>query len=295
MNSFKWDFKPKKIVGELSAEKLEELLFDYLASLYQNGQICRDFELIKTDGSGGYAACAILPEDDALDEKYADEAVRKSSKKIGACFDVSVSCLGENMDYDDVCRCEKPSAYVLYTIGRRESPVMCLRCGNSVPLYKIPISNDSDRAEDCRRYQVLWWQESYRATDTLWLNSLSDRFTSRQLSDPASQLSRLGLEICEGIEKKTGVQTFYYLHYDGGSSGKKFPNACPKCGGAWKKIESERFDYVCENCRLAANDPDNTVWSKEKGEKDSRERKRNEELIARALENAEREQKAREE
>lgn len=94
MNSFKWDFKPKKIVGELSAEKLEELLFDYLASLYQNGQICRDFELIKTDGSGGYAACAILPEDDALDEKYADEAVRKSSKKIGACFDVSVSCLG---------------------------------------------------------------------------------------------------------------------------------------------------------------------------------------------------------
>lgn len=294
MNSFKWDFKPKKIVGELNAEKLEELLFDYLASLYQNGQICRDFELIKKDGSGGYAAYAILPEDDAFDEKYADEAVRKSSKKIGACFDVSVSCLGENMDYDDVCRCEKPSAYVLYTMGRRESPVMCLRCGDSVPLYKIPISNDSDRTEDCKRYRVLWWQETHRATDTLWLNSLSDRFTSRQLSDPASQLSRLGLEICEGIEKKTGVQTFYYLHYDG-IFGKKFSKVCPKCGGAWKKIESERFDYVCENCRLAANDPDNTVWSKEKGEKDSRERKRNEELIARALENEEREQKAREE
>lgn len=62
-----------------------------------------------------------------------------------------------------------------------------------------------------------------------------------------------------------------------------------------EKIESERFDYVCENCRLAANDPDNTVWSKEKGEKDFHERKRNEELIACALENAEREQKAREE
>ena len=64
---------------------------------------------------------------------------------------------------------------------------------------------------------------------------------------------------------------------------------------AIRKSSFPRARSSCENCRLAANDPDNTVWSKEKGEKDSRERKRNEELIARALENEEREQKAREE
>ena len=68
-----------------------------------------------------------------------------------------------------------------------------------------------------------------------------------------------------------------------------------ECSLTWMQTKAIPVSAAAENCRLAANDPDNTVWSKEKGEKDSRERKRNEELIARALENAEREQKAREE
>lgn len=126
--------------------------------------------------------------------------------------------------------------------------------------------------------------------DKLWLNSLSDRFSFRQIADPKTRLSRIGLEICRELEKAAGVPVYYYLHCDG-NFGRSFPAVCPSCGGEWRSPESPEnygYDYVCEKCRLVAYDSELTGrLSEEERAAEAEQRKNGEELVARALEEEE--------
>lgn len=135
MKCCKLTFKPTVQAAE---EETKELLWNYFSTLFKNGQIYDDYLLIKSGAD--YLAFITLPEPDALDEKFNNVYTAKYLKKVKETFEISSELVGENLDHEEPCRCEeKPDWYMLYSdFTQKESPVICGRCGKSVPLYKLP-------------------------------------------------------------------------------------------------------------------------------------------------------------
>lgn len=242
MNCYKITFFP--IIAIEDEEETVSLLWDYLGCLYKNGQILKDFLLVKSEST--YIATVTLPEDNSLDNKYNNTYVLKYLDELEQVFSIQRELFGEDQNVQKSCTCEEPPAwYMLYSDwSAEESPVVCGRCGKSVPLYKLPyILNEEEH------HGVLGWKEAYRNIDRLWMYCLSDRFTYRQMNNIQSQLSQDGREICRAFENTTGIPFYYYLfHY------KKTPPVCPDCGGDWQLSDGKSFiDYKCEKCRLVAD------------------------------------------
>jgi predicted nucleic acid-binding Zn ribbon protein len=146
--------------------------------------------------------------------------------------------------------------YMLYTDwADEESPVVCGKCGKSVPLYKLPylrVEGTNGRFED-EHFSTLSWKDMYRAVDKLWMACLSDRFTFRQMHSLDSVLSKKGRYICKEFEQLTGIPFYYYLFHSS-----KTPAKCPSCGREWKLTGEKTFiDYKCDECRLVADEVSN--------------------------------------
>jgi len=162
MNCVKIIFTPKEAIEDI--DEITSLFWDYLACLFKNGQILEDYLFIKNDGK--YMAFATLPEDDALDEEHNNIYVSKYLAEVKNHFELSTEIVGENMDAEESCKCaEKPDWYMLYTSWTdEESPVVCGKCGKSVPLYKLPHILGEDE-----HYSVLYWKKAYRSVDRLFM------------------------------------------------------------------------------------------------------------------------------
>lgn len=258
MNCIKITFVPKEQINDKDATS--ELFWDYLGCLYKNGQILKDYLLVKNKHK--YTAIVTASDDNALDERYNNIYVEKYLNELKNHFEISMEIFGENLDIDEPCGCvQKPEWYMLYTCwADEESPVVCGRCGKSVPLYKLPYL----RAErtignfvlEDEHHTTLSWKAAYQNVDKLWLYCLSDRFTYRQMNSVESQLAKNGRNICKEFEKATEVPFYYYLFHSTGLSGKKkTPAICPSCGGDWKLTGEKIFvDYKCDKCRLVADE-----------------------------------------
>ena len=250
MNCIKIIFTPKTPIND--EEAITELFWDYLASLYNNGQILGDYLFIKDNGN--YFAIVTIPDDDALNDTHNNVYGSKYLDDIKNYFAITKEIIGENMNTDESCDCvEKPEWYMLYTDrGDEESPVVCGRCGKSVPLYRLPyirVEGTNGHFAD-EHFRVLSWQKEYKAVDKLWMACLADRFTFRQMNNVDSTLSKAGRYICKEFEDLTGIPFYYYVyHY------KKTPATCPSCGGDWKLTDEENFiDFKCDKCRLVADE-----------------------------------------
>lgn len=217
-----------------------EFLFDYLATLYKNGQILKDYQLVKTDNA--YFAFLTVPNKDAIESRFNNIYTNKYLHDIETKLDY----LGENVDISECCCCNESSWYMLYAdYASNASPIVCGDCGHEIPLYKIQHIKSEEE-----HFSILNWQKAYKSVDNIWMYCLSDRFSKRQLSDPNSQLSKSGMEICTELEKVLRKPVFYFLYLPN----KMTPN-CPKCGRRWKKSKrTKTVDYVCEDCRLATDD-----------------------------------------
>ncbi|MCL2461833.1 MAG: Zn-ribbon-containing protein [Defluviitaleaceae bacterium] len=240
MNTFRINYTPKdKIEDEVSAT---DLLWNYLDCMYKNGQIQYDYLLTKHPG--GYMAIVTLPEDSALDEKY-NNGYNSEYSEINRMFEIHMENLGENLNEQDTCACEeKPEWYMLYTSwGVDKGPVLCGKCGHTVPLYKLPYIFEEEE-----HFSVLGWKRAYKAIDKLFMYGLSDRFTYRQMHNANSQLAKTGREICEAFEKAAGIPFYYTLYYYN-----KTPLVCPVCGGKWQMASEKAIvHYKCDKCRLVA-------------------------------------------
>ena len=137
------------------------------------------------------------------------------------------------------------------------SPVYCVDCGDEIPLFRLPHLFD-----DKEHYAILTWQETYNAVEELWVNSLSDRFTRRQLCDPNSELNKQGMEICKELEKKLQAPVYLFCRCASnmyfGSKRKHPPlSVCPKCGGELTPfVNQDLAGKACETCRLAFEEED---------------------------------------
>ena len=253
MNCIKISFIPRAPICD--EEDISSLLWDYLGCLYKNGQILKDYLLVKSVDS--YIAFATVPDDGALDDAHNNIYVSKYLAEVKNKFEISIEIIGENMSTEKSCECaEKPEWYMLYTDWTdEESPVVCGRCGKSVPLYKLPylrVEGTNGHFED-EHFSTLSWKDMYRAVDKLWMACLSDRFTFRQMHRLDSTLSKTGRYICKEFEELTGIPCYYYLF-----NNRKTSSTCPSCGGNWKLTGEKTFiDYKCDNCRLVADEVSN--------------------------------------
>lgn len=223
-------------------EEIQELLGDYLSALYRNGQIYKDYALVKKDVA--YFGFLSLPERDSLDDKYAGIYVRNYVQRINKWFTINFEYVGERFSYGEPCICENPSWYYLNTQLSRDSPVICGDCRNRRSLYRLPYIT-----EDEEFFMLQNWQCSYISMDTIWFNDISDRFSYRQMNDPNSSLSKIGRRLCKAFEKATGKPFYYFLFYYMNS--RKKNASCPICGKSWQEIKEDNYvSKRCEDCKL---------------------------------------------
>ena len=226
----------------------QELIEDYLCTLYMNGQIYIDYSLVKA-GQHRYYAFVNVPQVESIEEKYNNEYVNRSYKYI----DIKIQEAEKNISYNPNCNCKIIPYYILspdYEIGT-SSPLICGKCGNEIPLYKIPhLFNEKEH------YSLLKYQKIYASVYELYFQSLSDRFTKNQLVNHNSALNKMAFEIREELEEKMGKAVYVdlprgLLNWRGAK--KDYGEKCPKCGKNLVKCEYQLCSdemLKCNDCRL---------------------------------------------
>ena len=239
-------------------EDVEDLLWGFLACLFRNGQISRTYSLVR---EGDYFAYVTCPEDDSLREENDNAYVAGSRKKLGEIFACSVEKLGENVESAPACTCKKHSAVEMQTFHYDiDSIFTCLDCGRPIPLYRLPVP----RQDQVEFFHEESWQQDFAAMERLWINCLCDRFSGRQLFDPASALNREGRELAENMSRALGCPVYYNLYDDGTRRGRKGRwtqtehgklRLCPKCGAPMRLFELENYaSWLCDACMSSVDD-----------------------------------------
>ena len=217
-------------------------VWGFLGDLFRNGQIYKN-ELIHHDGA--FQAFFFMPEMDSLDEKYCTSYAIKGLTDIKKTYHITTEVLGSDTTVYGLCECDDPSWYILYTNQvYNMSPIVCGDCLKAIPTYKL---SRVELPKNCQ--SELGWQWDYNLIHKLWYLSSFDRFTYRQMSDPKSQLSKLGMEICAAYENALG-KPFYYFLFHSSTSGKA-REQCPICGSDWKLDNNIGFiSHKCDKCRM---------------------------------------------
>ena len=227
----------------------QELIEDYLLTLYRNGQIYSDYNLINTQ-QHKYKAFVTVPNPESIRADCNNEFVNRSYKHLI----LQIKEIGKNILYDANCNCETVPYYILFCTSESgtSSPIICGKCGNEIPLYKVPyLFHESEH------FTLINYQKTYAGVHELFMQSLSDRFTKNQLVNPNSSLNKRAFEIREELENKIKKPVYLSLSrsfLDIKRDGKKIDSdKCPKCG---KKLSECDYQiglvkmFKCDDCRL---------------------------------------------
>ena len=246
----KIELLPKQSVEQ---EESEELIWTFLCSLERNGQILKDYTLIK---NRTYTLFVTLPKPDSFDEKHDGIYAKRDREKLRQIYDCVVTPLGTNVASQAYCACESHTAIEMQTYSLdMDSIFTCCDCGRPVALYELPFPAEDQ--EDY--YPVQDWQESFASMDTLWIRGLCDRYTGNQRVKPDSILNRKGIEIAACLSRQLGIPVYYHLACDYGKSvrcekiGDRQVHVCPKCQRTMKKVPfTEGYERdICNDCLLS--------------------------------------------
>lgn len=229
--------------------------FLYLLSCYRkSGQLQSDNEASYFIDNSLKCNIATL-EKNSLDKKFNSEWVKKQLDKIeNLCSSkLQVKTIGKTFkNYSGVCKCKKQDFLILFThFLNNAGPIDCGNCFKPIPLYKL-TELDQDLKQD-----VLRWEDDYKSCDRLQIHCrVGEKWAMKQMSDNQSQLSKVGIEICERIQTKTKIPTYYYLfNYRKIKIEKDKKRLCPSCEGEWllEKQISNIYDFKCDNCKLISS------------------------------------------
>ena len=235
-------------------ESVEDLLWRFLCSLERNGQILKDYKMIKSDN---YIFYLTLPKNDSFEEKNDGIYVKRDRAQIREMFDFKLEILGENIESQPYCECTERNAIEMQTHHLDiDSIFTCCDCGKPIALYELPLP---PKQEDFYLFQD--WQENYAAMHELWINCLCDRYTRNQLMNPESALNKQGMAIADCLSTQLGYKVYYNIYCDGYTKvkrecvdGSEF-RICPKCNKTMKPIDFSEDYYmeVCDDCNLSSD------------------------------------------
>ena len=235
-------FKPRIAYSEDMPDTIDGVL----AMLYKNGQISEGWSIEKHDQT--YVANVVTTDDESLNPKYYNQYIVKETEN----FDIEIKIVCDDTMASDSCHCLKHSSYILAVEPyMSSSPVICGDCGKEIPLYKVPCLY-----EEKEHYSILNFQKTYQAVLDLWFDSLSDRFTKRQITDFDSRLNQRGLDIRSELELKVDKPVYYLLRNPIGGwfefeKNNKSLKICPKCGKELTQFDGCYADKACVDCRFA--------------------------------------------
>ena len=244
MFACKYSFFPKQ---GIEREIFLQDFWPFVGALSKGGQTVNEDYIIQGRSTIHYTC--ICPEKDSLDARHHTFYAAKAYKKLlkVSVREPQIKKTGEILETPQACQCKQRLFFYLFThFLDRSSPVVCGKCRQPVPLYRLP------RFENGAYDDILSWQEIYRNCDSLFMESgAGEMFGYRQMSDLNSNLTILGRELCASLEKRTGVPVFYYLHrYYGASQKAEAKRRCPGCGSKWVEQESNVFGLRCDKCKL---------------------------------------------
>lgn len=242
--------------GHVDTDHASHLLNALLHAWRMNGQIAGR-EWGSAEVNGAFQTTMLCPEitalSSALDNFYVHAA--KDDLTQAGFSEPVYRIIGKDVDGSEPCACSQASTYILSTnYLTLESPVRCGTCFQPVPLYRLPRTHQDEY------YDIVCWQSDYQACDNLFMNSqVLEQSTHRELSQIRSNLSQIGRRICQLIEQRTGVITYYALmKHLGRSRSSEQRRLCPSCGGQWAlPTPWHNFDFRCDACRLVSN----IAWS----------------------------------
>lgn len=235
-------FKPRNAFTEVVSDSVVSIL----TMLYKNGQISEGWSVEKHDQI--YVANVVTTDDDSLNPEHYNQYIIKETEN----FDVETHIICDEATASDSCHCLKHSSYILAVEPYiASSPVICGDCGKEIPLYKVPCLYGEKE-----HYSILNFQKTYQAVLDLWFDSLSDRFTKRQITAFDSRLNKRGLDIRSELELKVDKPVYYLLLNPIGGwfdfeKNNKSLKVCPKCGKELAKFDGCYADKACVDCRFA--------------------------------------------
>ncbi len=225
---------------------------DYLAKLLHNGQIYGDYLFAPCKGK--LVAYTHIARPGALAKKHHSQWGINSLLDVVKTFGQVPQC---EIIQDHVPKrfasWEKSPFLFLFTHAFDEtSPVCCGNTGLPIPLYLLPISDQT-------RDELYFWASRFREYDNVWFSSrILEIPAYKQTADPRSELSAEGRELCQDVEKATGKRTYYYLHRYWGRNVGEQDRVCPMCGRKWRTSNKEsepfwKFSFRCVRCRLVSH------------------------------------------
>ncbi|QIW16016.1 hypothetical protein A4G20_06555 [Pasteurellaceae bacterium RH1A] len=202
-------------------------------------------------GQPCFQASLVLPEMDSLSEAHNSPEVENALALLAKHGLAFTQFEVEGLDYnsDGTSEYLEPSFQILYTTHlETASP---LHSGDD--FWAIPLYTLKDQALS---QKILKWQEDWQACDQLQMNgNILEAAALAEISEHTSRLSQRGIALCQEIEKKTAIPTYYYLYRLGQDEAQEQDRKCPCCSKPWKLAEPlhEIFHFQCEACRLISN------------------------------------------
>lgn len=242
--------------NEKKAEAID-LADEYLVALLHNGQISGEFSF--GTSRGVLAAYIHLSGIAGHSLKNHSKYGREYYYKIAEFFGKPPTW--QNLDDDvpkrDTTWKNAPFLYLFTDMFESESPLRRGDNGQPIPLYLLPGKHED-------REGIYFWQNSYRNHDSIWIGSGELEIPAyKQLAEPASELSQIGLDICQAVEKATNIPTYYFLIRYWGRRISEAKRRCPGCGRAWRTENLFKnphrfwhFDFQCKHCRLVSHTSD---------------------------------------
>jgi predicted nucleic acid-binding Zn ribbon protein len=241
--------------GDDQCEKSRaDLAGDYLAALLHNGQIYGEYYFAPCGGK--IVAYTHIARPGAFAKRFHSRWGLASLKEIVEAFDEVPQwiVLQDNVPSRFPSWKKSPSFYLFTHAFDDTSPVCCGGSGQPVPLYLLPVSDQT-------REDLYFWTRHYKDHDNIWISSGALEMPAyRQTADPNSELSATGLELCQEIEAATGKRTFYYLQRYWGRNVGEENRLCPMCGRRWRTSAKEaeetpfwKFSFRCLRCRLVSH------------------------------------------
>lgn len=248
--------KPQR---KFSRKKLDFLVEDYIVFLERNGQVVGD-ETNSAWQDGIYTIYAKVPRPDSLERKYNSEWVQKSLRTLEDCIDSPVewSILDDKIPQRFPSLASSTFLYLHSGIWvNSDVPVHRGNDGKDIPLYLLPVYQEI-------RQEICGWSSHSLWYEYLWFHSEALEIASyRQLSDPESQHSKSGRELCQQIESATNIPVYYYLKRDWGRKKGEENRPCPICGKQWRLKQKKnnkfwKFHFMCVSCRIVSHIANNS-------------------------------------
>ncbi|MCG7531633.1 Zn-ribbon-containing protein [Psychrobium sp. MM17-31] len=240
-------------ISDVDREQAEEYIKSYISVLFHNGQACGEYFSVLEQGE--LCAYINLPELAASESKHHCQYGKKWLAKIEAIFQQSPiwNVIDDELPAVDVDFTESPFLFLNTEYDEYESPIYRGDNDYSIPLFKFFNTHEEREA-------VYYWQREYQELETIWIRGGAlEMLAYKELANPSSTFSCGGREICQAIEKFTGIPTYYYLFRYYGRRENEDARKCPSCGKKWQNKHQQNdpsfhhFDFICHDCRLVSH------------------------------------------